>query len=106
MTTKETMASLDEWQAVCDAATEGPWEASHVDSRHREVVAPHSPQYWVCHDCATQQDTEFVALARDNWPACIKALRELDAENDRLGDMIAQQDVRRENGEEPEITPQ
>ena len=67
---------LDDLQKLADAATPGPWDASHKDTNHFEVTTRHgyADPYWIA-QCETQHDTDFIAASRDAVPKLIQALR-------------------------------
>lgn len=81
-------ATLDQWQAVCDAATAGPWERRtltqfHADEPCYEVVAlVNGVEQTICdnqkyYPCQVEPyDQEFIAIARTALPLAIAALRE------------------------------
>lgn len=79
---------------TCEAATPGPWVTTYYDERVSKT--PH----W-CVDCNPpdvltvaildggyggneQLDADFIAAAREGWPAAIREVLRLKAENERL----------------------
>ncbi|MBG9774270.1 hypothetical protein [Brevibacillus laterosporus] len=71
--------NLREDLEICNAATEGPWGASHdewpVNANLRHWVSTH----WDGLACAVSyEDARFIAEARDGWPHAIR--RAVDAE--------------------------
>src|SRR5690349_19052472 len=71
---------LDEWQAACDGATEGPWIA------RGEVVETEwgGPLNWGGDgeptEASNKRDARFIALARTAVPRLIAEVRRLKAE--------------------------
>lgn len=53
---------LSEIRARLSNATPSPWQASDVNSNHREVTSPRAGKYWVA-DCSCQADCELIAHA-------------------------------------------
>ncbi len=83
---------LDREQAICDAATEGPWYDQHEYDGGRTVCTMRSPDMQYCVNRAahasgfpgdkTKENGRFAAAARTAWPARIEECR-------RLRDVIA-----------------
>jgi len=82
-------ATLNEWQAVCDAATEGPW-STDKPPKDRDgwaqgvvVAATERGQCVYCsgeHGVAPEANRKFIALARTVVPHLIAEVRRLRAE--------------------------
>ena len=70
---------LDQAQARCDAATEGPWALDlKWDERHGTnygVDAIEAHDTWPVVDGGIEEDAEFIAAARTDLPRAIAALR-------------------------------
>ncbi|MFB7910156.1 hypothetical protein ACFC1T_27340 [Kitasatospora sp. NPDC056076] len=75
---------LDAIQTRLDAATEGPWTTDDSEIV-AEVIAPAS---WVARTDgdgeADRANAEFIAHARQDVPALLARVRQLEAENERL----------------------
>ena len=79
-------ATLNEWQAVCDAATEGPW-STDKPPKDRDgwaqgvvVAATERGQCVYCsgeHGVAPEANRKFIALARTVVPHLIAEVRRL-----------------------------
>ena len=98
-----TPADLDRWQALCDAATKGPWYSNHTDQEvdeHQYVewmeIGPwqddsadsiafskHAPPNANMPDQIIE-NFDFIAESRTALPACIAEIRRLREENGRL----------------------
>lgn len=69
--------------AVCDAATEGPWEDRREHLELARIVHSSEAEFNLaaCMDCGTEAgllvdaDAEFIATARTGYPAVLKALQ-------------------------------
>lgn len=94
-------------QALCDAATDGPWEADGMDSGHSR----YETSRWVvdakwgdtiCDMASLSRidneqvakddgaaDAAFIAAARTSLPKALSALREIDDIDDLPGDVRA-----------------
>lgn len=76
---------LDEMQARCDAATEGPWTATFDDADRWTCITGQGRDlggglWMVCPEVATCEgepdgDAEFIAAARTDMPRLIDALK-------------------------------
>lgn len=81
---------LDAVEALCDAATPGPWTAtlgvSEFFGTEMSVYSEHTELMVFSHiGCsATSADMEFAAAARTLVPALVTRLRAAEAENVRL----------------------
>lgn len=78
-----TDAQLDADQALCDAATEGPWDRRH-GRVYREYVKRSGEQAerLICDAQGfgmenQQTDAAFIAAARTDWPKAIAEVRRL-----------------------------
>lgn len=75
---------LDQWQALADGATEGPWRTTQEGLTHPsgwDIASPRGP---VASECcgytgsvSDRPDAEFIAAARTIVPAAVKALRDV-----------------------------
>ena len=80
------MTTLDEIQARADAATEGPWEWTK-GAEACAVAVPenrdglYGPLTWDDHngEVFRESDAQFIAHARTDVPALVKALRAVEA---------------------------
>lgn len=88
-----TDLDLDDIQARADAATEGPWTAHTAGERggdhwyicdEGESIAHVSANDGVNED-QREPDAEFIAHAREDVPALIARVRELETKNTTLG---------------------
>lgn len=87
-----TKLNLDAIQARADAATEGPWARSGHDIGHVvydsegpcELAGPVMLGHVIGE--AGYEDAEFIAAARQDVPALIARIRELEAEVHELMD--------------------
>ncbi|MCR8981470.1 hypothetical protein [Brevibacillus laterosporus] len=71
--------NLHEDLAMCIAATEGPWGASHDEWPGNANLRHWVSTHWDGLACAiSYEDARFIAEARDGWPYAIE--RALDAE--------------------------
>lgn len=71
------------WERLCEVATPGPWFARDEliwAGAGGEAVA--NVADWG-HAAAQRDDADFIAAAREGWPATIAALRDAHAENER-----------------------
>lgn len=85
---------LDAVEALCDAATAGPWRTEdaigapfNIESENGLGVAIAHQQVSISHDLKQQHrraNAAFIAAARTLVPALVTRLRALDAENARL----------------------
>jgi len=87
MTRTITQKQLDEWQAICDAASPGPWEADvddpgtpHETWTGKFYTGPKLEQTWCTYggedpDSVHVANARFCALARSALPRLISALR-------------------------------
>lgn len=88
------MRDLKADQALCDAATVGPWNASSDEWPGNDNL-----QYWVNTHwdgilCAgTFDDARFASEARTGWPHAIRRALDAEAEVERLKAIIADKDV-------------
>ena len=82
MTDDTVTAKLAEWEALADAATEGPWDTDgggasvgHGDKWVAHVVDQQEPNEPV----QARADAEFIAAARTAMPALLKFVRKVRA---------------------------
>lgn len=79
------MQALDEMQARCDAATEGPWTATFDDADRWTCITGQGRDlggglWMVCPEVATCEgepdgDAEFIATSRTDMPRLVAALK-------------------------------
>ncbi|TCM89665.1 hypothetical protein EV294_112130 [Paenibacillus sp. BK033] len=69
------MRNFDEDKRICDAATEGPWRAVITAVRATSSIG----HYRVASD-TTIQDANFIAEAREGWPAALAEIERLKTE--------------------------
>ena len=82
--TADDTARLDEWAALADAATEGPWLAEY-SAEAGTCVLPHDAESTAEAVALTRlylaaADAAFIAAAREAVPALIAMVRERDEE--------------------------
>ena len=84
--------TLEQWQAVCDAATAGPWHCAMPACDCEEAIANEESSVEDDHtgccvvDHATEIDANFIALARTALPQAIAEIRRLRAALRKYGE--------------------
>ena len=77
------MQKLDEMQARCDAATEGPWEAEGSQVRRIDSLVAAVRDHSVSE---RRPDAEFIAASRTHMPLLINALKAVLEEHYPVGE--------------------
>ncbi|NMP22222.1 hypothetical protein [Sulfobacillus harzensis] len=93
-----TNEELERWQALCDAATPGPWSWDGLDlvggqEPNKSViprVAPDAYGEWYAN--WAKDDVRFVATARDAMPALIAEVRRLRGQQAQIQAVLRDRD--------------
>lgn len=84
MTEPWTDAVAKEAQAVCDAATEGPWEWQNYGFDEYYLSSLAGKKKVLLRLSPGTPDSKFIPGARSGWPRALKRIREQDEEIARL----------------------
>lgn len=84
----EEMIDLDELERIGKTATRGPWGVESTESGSFAVDSDGHGLWCDRGYTWNEDDSSFIAVARNNWQAMIDRIRELEAESDTLRSQV------------------